>query len=107
MQSPAVQFVPSLVTEDDDEVEEDNVDDKKEVGDAEKSFIWVVVAAAQWTEQANKDLKEAIVLPSSVWVDKETLIDWFYMIFTLLNTHVYSHSSQITYYNAMMVSPWL
>jgi len=38
MQSPAVQFVPSLVTEDDDEVEEDNVDDKKEVGDAEEKF---------------------------------------------------------------------
>ena len=38
MQSPAVQFVPSLVTEDDDEVEEDNVYDKKEVGDAEEKF---------------------------------------------------------------------
>ena len=35
MQSPAVQFVPSLVTEDDDEVEEDNVNAKKEVEDAE------------------------------------------------------------------------
>jgi len=38
MQSPAVQFVPSLVTEADDEVEEDNVYDKKEVGDAEEKF---------------------------------------------------------------------
>ena len=38
MQSPAVQFVPSLITEDDDEVEEDNVYDKKEVGDAEEKF---------------------------------------------------------------------
>ena len=28
---------------------------------------------------------------------KVTLIDWFYMIFKLLNTHVYSHFSQIIY----------
>ena len=36
MQSPAVQFVPSLVTEDEDEGEEDTVGDNKEVGDAEE-----------------------------------------------------------------------
>eukprot|EP00956_Cyclotella_meneghiniana_P000405 scaffold478_cov63-Cyclotella_meneghiniana.AAC.1 len=38
MQTPAIQFLPSLVTEDDDKVEEDDVDDKKEVGYAEEKF---------------------------------------------------------------------
>ena len=76
MQSPAVQFVPSLVTEDDDEVEEDNVDDEKEVGDAEKKFhlsgggsCTVNRASKQRSERANRLAQQRLIVDSGTLID--------------------------------------
>ena len=70
MQSPTIQFLPSLVTEDDDKVEEYDVDDKNEVGYAEEKFH--LSGGGGCSKQSNKRTKSTPITYGSTYVSIST-----------------------------------